>query len=33
MNELTTARNDEEKVRIWEWVEEHERKLKAEGND
>jgi hypothetical protein len=33
MNELTTARNDEERMRIWDWVTEHERKLKAEGMD
>jgi hypothetical protein len=30
---LLTAQGPEEQMRVWEWVDQHDRKLKAEGND
>ncbi len=33
MNIILSARSEEERIRAWEWIEEREKKLKAEGND
>jgi hypothetical protein len=32
-NALLSARSKEERERVWEWIDQHERKLAAEGND
>ncbi len=33
LDALLTAQGPEEQMRVWEWVDQHDRKLKAEGND
>jgi hypothetical protein len=33
LDALLTAQGPEEQLRVWEWVDQHDRKLKAEGND
>jgi hypothetical protein len=33
VNALMTAQGKEERLAVWDWINQHEAKLKAEGND